>query len=330
MVARNRYLNISQYIVDPDREYTKICEKLGGTLIDFKKQTINVMDIRESTREGDEGFLENKLGKLKAFFENIFKDMTAEEKSLLEEKIIECYNNKNITFDDSSLYININGVKGFKTSKDMPILKDLYELLLKDEKVKRLRILLRPYVYGSMKFLNNYTNVDLENKIIVSDIYGIEEKDLSTIMYIVTEFYWDAIKENRSKRKILYLDEVWRLINSNVETASFVFRVFKTIRKYGGAATAITQDVNDFFALDDGKFGKGIINNSSIKCFFQLEESDVRSLEKIINISENEKQKLQGMKRGTCLLYAGIEHIIANIEASKLEHEFITTDLKDM
>ena len=181
-----------------------------------------------------------------------------------------------------------------------------------------------------MKFLNCYTNVNLSNKVVVSDIYDIEEKDLPTIMYIITEFYWDKIKEDRAEKKILYLDEVWRLINRNRETAEFVFKVFKTIRKYGGAATAITQDINDFFALDDGKFGKGIINNSSIKCMFQLEENDINSLESVVNLSENEKLKLQSMNRGTSLLFAGKEHVILKIEASKLEHKFITTDRKDL
>lgn len=330
MVARNRYLNISQYIVDPDREYTKICEKLGGTLIDFKTTNINVMDIRETTKEGSESYLENKIGKLKGFFEIIFKGITEEEKSFLEDKIIECYKEKGITFDDKSLYKKQDKDYIFKNSYDMPRIEDLYKLISEDEKLIKFKSILKPYVKGSMKYLNNYTNVDLCNKIVVSDIFDVEEKDLPIVMYIITEFYWDKIKENRAEKKILYLDEVWRLINSNHETAEFVFKVFKTIRKYGGAATAITQDINDFFALDDGKFGKGIINNSSIKCMFQLEENDIKSLETVVNLSENEKLKLQSMNRGTSLLYAGKEHIVLKIEASKLEHKFITTDIKDL
>lgn len=330
MVARNRYLDICQYIVDPDREYSKLCEKLGGTLIDFKKLTINVMDIRKTTSETNEGYLENKMGKLKGFFSIIFKDLTEEEKSYLDEKIVKCYESKNITFDDSTLYKIKNGKKVFKESSDMPKLEDLYDLMRKDNASNRLVTLLRPYILGSMKFLNNYTNVDLSNKIVVSDIYGIEEKDLPTIMYIITEFYWDKIKVNRGEKKILYLDEAWRLINNNQETARFVFKVFKTIRKYGGAATAITQDINDFFTLDEGSFGKGIVNNSSIKCMFQLEEVDARNLEKIIKVSENEIYRLGNLKRGVCIMIAGKEHLSIKIEASNLEHNFITTDRKDL
>jgi hypothetical protein len=94
------------------------------------------------------------------------------------------------------------------------------------------------------------------------------------------------------------------MINKNEYTADFVFKLFKTIRKYGGGATAITQDISDFFMLQDGKYGKGILNNSAVKCIFQLEETDINILEKVINISEEEKYRLINMKRGTSIIPA--------------------------
>ena len=119
------------------------------------------------------------------------------------------------------------------------------------------------------------------------------------------------------------------MIGSNEETANFVLKIFKTIRKYGGAATAVTQDINDFFVLEEGKYGKGILNNSSMKCIFQLEENDIKILEKNINLSEEEVYKIQNAKRGKCLLYAGNNHMNLSVEASSEEHEYISTDRKD-
>ena len=327
MIIRNRYQNISQYIVDPDREYVSLCKKLKGTMIDFKKITINIMDIRESTKEDSGSYLENKLGKLKTFFQMIFKDMTLEEEGMIEEKIIETYAQKGITFEDSSLY---HSNHRFKEKEEMPILSDLYRLIKKDKKLKRFEMLLKPYVEGSMKCINQHTNADLLNKIVISDIYGVEEADLPVILYIVTEFYWDQIKRNRVEKKILYMDEAWKLINKSEETAQFVFKVFKTIRKYGGAGTVITQDTNDFFALHEGEFGKGIINNASIKCVFQLEENELKAIEGLIRLSENEKNKIAYLKRGECLLEVGREHVMMKVEASKMEHELITTDRQEL
>ncbi len=257
----------------------------------------------------------------------IFEDMTREEQSLLEEKLILTYQQKGISFEDESLYL-ANGA--FKEKEEMPRLSDLYEELKKDKETKRLALLLKPYVLGSMKFLNQYTNVDLNNQVVVSDVYEIEEKDLPIVLYILTEFFWDKIKENRGEKKILYLDEAWRLLNQNKNTAEFVFKVFKTIRKYGGAATVITQDIGDFFALDDGKYGKAILNNSSMKCLFQLEENELKVIKGVIDLSEQEQKMISSLKRGECVFHAGREQVLLDVEASPQEHEFMTTDRKDL
>ena len=78
----------------------------------------------------------------------------------------------------------------------------------------------------------------LNNKLIVADVYELGEENLKYGMYIFTELFWDKIKENRKNKKAIYLDEIWRLIGvtSNKNVASFVYKIFKTIRKYGGSA----------------------------------------------------------------------------------------------
>lgn len=336
MIARNRLLNINQFVIDPDREYAGICKELDGAIVDFGKENIiNIMEIREMILDDDESYLQNKLQKLMTFFSIIFPDLLEEEKSCLEEKIIECYENKGITFDNNSLYSgeikgNLLSKRVFKKSIEMPLLGDLYKIICNDKSLNRISKLLKPYVTGALKFMNNYTNVDLNNKLVVADIYNVEEKNLPMILFAITEYFWDKIRENRGRKKIIYLDEVWRLINKNSETADFVFKMFKTIRKYGGAATAITQDVNDFFSLDDGKYGKGILNNSSVKCVFQVEENDVRSLKSTMNLSDMETYKILNAPRGTCLMYAGRNHLLVKVLASDYEHNFISTDRKDL
>ena len=335
MILRNRYLNILQYVIDPEGEYLKICNKLNGRVINFEDgKIINLMDIRENSADSKTGYLQNKINKLNTFFSLCFPMLTQDEKNLLEEKILKCYEQKGITFDDESLYkidckSKFISKKRFKRTEDMPIIEDLYKLISKDKKLKNIKNLLLPYINGSMKFLNGYTNVELSNQFIVADIHNVEEKNLSAVMFIITDFFWDKIKTLKSQRKILYLDEVWRLIGSNEETANFVFKIFKTIRKYGGAATAITQDINDFFTLNDGRYGKGILNNSSIKTIFQLEENEINVLKENLNLSDEEIFKIQNAKRGSCLLYAGNNHLYINIKASEKEHKYISTDIND-
>ena len=164
------------------------------------------------------------------FFKLIFGEIDEEEKALLEEKIIELYKAKGITFEEKSLYkkekntINIKPI--FKEARDMPLMEEFYDLLGNDERTKKMRIKLIPFVKGSLKFFNNYTNVELNNNLIVADVYDLGEENLKYGMYLFTDFFWDKIKANRNKKKIIYLDEAWRLIGvtSNKEVASFLYK----------------------------------------------------------------------------------------------------------
>ena len=328
LILRYRIFGLEQYIIDPEREYNKICENLDGVCIKFgptSEYYINILDIREESIEEEKGFLTTKIGKLRGFFSLVFGELDEEKVALLEEKLIDVYKEKGITFDDSSLYKFIDNQKVFKSYMDMPILEDLYRVLGKDEKTLFFKRKLYPFIYGSLKFLNNYTNVELENKLIVADIYELGEDNLKYGMYIFTELFWDKIKKDRNVNKAIYLDEIWRLIGitSNKFVASFIYKIFKTIRKYGGSAVAITQDVSDLFGLDNGAYGKSILNNSSIKSFFSLEEENILVLEKYANISEKEKIEIKSLKRGEALMFIGDNHILAKIEVSDDEKELI-------
>ena len=333
LILRYRLLGIEQYIIDPEREYNNLCKNLNGTLLKIGPGSdtyINVLDIREESIEDDEqGYLANKISKLIGFFNLIFGKINEEEKAILEEKLIELYKLKGITFDDKTLYKteeNKTTIKPiFKESKDMPILEDFYNLLDKDEKTRVFKIKLIPFIKGSLKFFNNYTNVELNNKLIVADVYELGEENLKYGMYLFTDLFWDKIKKDRKIKKAIYLDEIWRLIGvtSNKDVASFIYKIFKTIRKYGGSGIAITQDISDIFSLEEGTYGKSILNNSSIKTFFSLEEENIKILEQYTNLSEKEKVEIKSLKRGECLMFVGDEHILNRIDSAEYEKEII-------
>jgi type IV secretory pathway VirB4 component len=334
LILRYRLLGIEQYVIDPEREYTSLCQNLDGTLLKIGPNSntyINVFDIREeSLEENQNGYLASKINKLLGFFNLIFGNMDEEEKSIVEEKLIQTYKLKGITFDDESLFkatdkSKINIKRQFKETKDMPILEDFYNILQQDKNTDKLRIKLIPFVKGSLSFFNNYTNIELNNKIIVGDIYELGEDNIKYGMYVFTELFWDKIKKNRTTKKSIYLDEIWRLIGvtSNKEVAGFIYKIFKTIRKYGGSAVAITQDISDLFSLENGTYGRSILNNSSVKSFFSLEEENLNILQKYENISDREKIEIKSLKRGESLMIVGDDHIVVKIESAGFENDII-------
>ena len=331
-IIRYFLLGIEQYVIDPDREYISIAENLDGTIIKIgpsSKTYLNVLDIRQESIEDEKGYLATKISRLIGFFNLIFGKLDEEEKAILEEKIIKCYKEKGITFDDDTLFKNdknkINIKPIFKKSEDMPILEDLYNILGEDEKTKKMQIKLIPFVKGSLNFFNNYTNIELNNKLIIADIYELGEENLKYGMYLFTDLFWDKIKKDRKIKKAIYLDEVWRLIGitSNKDVASFIYKIFKTIRKFGGSSIAITQDISDLFSLENGTYGKSIINNSSNKVFFSLEEENISILSEYTKLSEKEKIEIRTLKRGECLIFAGNEDILTKIESAEFEEKII-------
>ena len=332
LILRYRLMGIEQYVIDPEREYVNLAKELNGTEIKIGPSSntfVNVFDIREeSLEDGEKGYLATKIAKLIGFFHLIFGELNEEEKAILEDKIIELYNSKNINFDDESLFIeNKNNIisRKFKSSLDMPILEEFYDILKNDEKTKKFSIKLIPFIKGSLNFFNNYTNIELSNKLIIADVYELGEENLKYGMYLFTELFWDKIKINRKNKKAIYLDEIWRLIGvtSNREVASFIYKIFKTIRKYGGSGVAITQDISDLFSLENGIYGKSILSNSSIKSFFLLEEDNIKILAENVNLSEKEKIEIKSLKRGESLMFIGDSHILAKIECSEKEKKII-------
>ena len=321
MILRYALFGLNQYIIDPDREYTNLVENLKGSIIKIgpKSNTfINIFDIRkESLEDGENGFLANKIIRLLGFFNLIVPNMTEEDKSYLESKLIEVYKNKGISFDDTSL---LNSDKSFKDEKQMPKFDDLYKILN-----KKFQSLFFAFTKGSLSFFNEYTNVSLDNSLILGDVYDLGEDNLKYGMYAFTEFFWDKIKQDRNSNKAIYFDEIWRLIGvtSNKNVAAFVYKIFKTIRKYGGSGVAITQDIADLFSLDNGDFGRSIINNSEFKIFFNLEEENIKILSNVTDLSETERIEIKGLGRGESLMFIGKEHIIVKILAGEFEKDII-------
>jgi len=351
LAMRNRLQGVSVMIIAPlkGHEFKRSCLAIGGQFLRIapgSDDCINIMEIRKATldedleeeRDGTKkemSFVLAKIQKLHVFFSLVFEDMTVEEKQFLDDKLVACYENAGMTFDNESLYEeDPTGQlpQEERKFKKMPVLGDLYKLLEADPDTERLALILKRLVSGSLKSFNQQTNVDLTNKYTVADVSELKDDLLPIGMYIVTDYFWDKIKEDRTQKKIVVVDEAWNLIGStgNRQTAGFILEIFKIIRGYGGSAIAATQDVNDFLALEGGKYGKGIINNAKMKILLQIEEEDAESLQRILKLSQEEMARVTSFKRGHGLFYAGANHLAIEFVASQEEKDMITTDRAEL
>jgi len=338
MALRMRRKQIQVFIIAPlkGHEFYRACAGIGGEFIQISpasQNCINVMEIRKidagataaldgPPREKSE--LAAKIQKLHVFFSLLIPDMNHEERQLLDDAMIRAYAKKGITHSNDTLCDADNPAQ----YREMPILGDLYDILAESADTKRLGNILNRLVHGSAKTFNQQTNVNLENKYTVLDISELTGDLLTVGMFVALDYVWDKAKEDRTKEKAIFIDETWQLIGASSSrlAAEYVLEIFKTIRGYGGAAIAATQDINDFFALDDGKYGKGIINNAKTKIVLNLEEEEAQRVESILKLTETEVMGITHFQRGNGLISTNNNNIAVEFKASELEKELITTD----
>ena len=338
MALRMRRKNVQVFIIAPlkGHEFHRACSNIGGEFISISpasKNCINIMEIRKVDSSAsdildgpqtEKSLLAAKIQRLHIFFSLLIPDMSHEEKQLLDEALIQTYKKKGITHNNESLYDPDNPGQ----YKEMPILGDTYNILKENPNTRRLANIMNRLVNGSASTFNQQTNVNLDNKYTVLDISELTGDLLTVGMFVALDFVWDKAKEDRTVEKAIFIDETWQLIGaaSNRLAAEFVLEIFKIIRGYGGSAICATQDLNDFFALEDGKYGKGIINNSKTKIVLNLEDEEAMRVQSILHLSEAETMAVTHFERGNGLISTNNNNVTVEFKASELEKELITTD----
>ena len=222
--------------------------------------------------------------------------MDHEEKQLLDEALVTAYYWKGITHDNGTLLEP--GSDG--RYKEMPVLGDVYDILCEKPETRRMANIVNRLVHGSASSFNQQTNVDLGNKYVVLDISELTGDLLPVGMFVALDYVWSKVKEDRTVEKAVFLDEVWQLIgaSSNELAAEYVLEIFKIIRGYGGSAVCATQDLSDFMALKDGKYGRGIINACKTKVVLNLENDEAKKVQELLHLSEAERMEIVHFERG--------------------------------
>lgn len=338
MAMRLRMCGVQVFIIAPEKgfEYRAACEALGGQYIKLARGSsdcINIMEIRRTSLDIDEN-LENHeqrtdsvmldvVQNVRTYLKLRYPDMTPEEGYLLNGAIQECYESFGITKDNKSL------LKPDGTFKEMPDLSHLYEFLIQIPELKNVAVIVKDLVNSG---LAGQTNVDLKSQFIVIDTSAARDEDVASTTFTGTVFIRDELSRSRTKKKAVFGDELWVIAGEqgNEQAADFVIRLVKTIRGYGGIFISATQNVIDYFALRDGKFGDSLLNNSRLKLLLQMEEAEAYKLKEKLALSDNEVLQIVRSGRGQGLLCAGQNRIAVEIRSTQAQYDIITTNRADL
>jgi len=319
-ILRSLMLDTEVIAIDPENEYEALCQALGGQYITFGFNSlakINPFDLELIKPEEGENELTRKILSLYALFRIIMGKMTPVEESILDRALVTTYKNKGITMDPET-----------QKNKQMPLIEDLYKVLIgmEEEKAASLAARLEKFVKGAFAGLfNSQTNINIENKFVVFGTRDLEEALRPIAMHIILDFIWDKIRREM-KRRILVIDEAWYLMKYK-DSARFLYSVAKRARKYYLGLTTITQDVDDFLT---SKYGGAIVKNSSIQILLKQHPAAIDQVGDLFYLSQGERQFLLASNVGEGIFFAGQNHVAIRVIASPQEHKLITSDPKEI
>jgi len=317
-----RYLmqGVDCIIIDPENEYEALANSVGGAFLKISLTSpshINPFDLPlPGPDDNPADILRSNVINLVGLLRIMLGGLTAEEDSILDEALTETYAVRDITTEsDPTTWAN-----------NTPVMSDFQEVLESMDGTASLVKRIGKFTKGTFSdFFNQQSNISLEKNFVVFGIRDMEESLRPIALYIVMRYIWNMVR-SKLKKRILVIDEAWWLMQSP-DGASFLFGLVKRGRKYWLGVTTITQDVADFMKSD---YGKAIITNSSLQFLMKQSTADIASIQKVFNLTEQEKYLLIEAAVGEGLFFAGRKHVYLSVVASQTENRIITTNPQEI
>jgi len=313
-ILRSLLLGINVLILDPENEYEYLSNSIGGSYFKISvasEDNINPFELPpikedETTEEIFRNHVLNLIGLIKL----MLKGLSPQEELILDRAIVQTYASRDIFPENMA------------KKKTPPLMEDLESVLENTEGGEELAAKLYKFTKGTYAgFLNQPSNVDINNRLVVFGIRDLEDELRPIAMYVVLNYIWTMVKKDMRKR-IVIVDEGWWLLKHE-ESASFLFGLVKRARKYYMGVTFITQDIED--ALKS-PYGKPLITNSSLALLLRQSPANINIIGEALHLTEQEKSVLLQSSVGTGLFFAESKHVAVQIIASYAEDQIITSN----
>ncbi len=320
-ILRSMMFGTNVIVIDPESEYEHLCQSVSGTFVHISLGSdahINPFEIPRISKDSrTEDVFRNTVAGIIGLLHIMLGSVTAEEDTVLENAIRETYAVRDIT--ETTDFSQ-------KTHSDYPTLNDLHEVLANMDGSESLAMRLQKYTEGVFSgFLNNYTNIQIHNQIVVFNIRDLEEELRPIAMYLILQFIWNEMRVNLTKRLVV-VDEAWVMMQ-NEDAASFLYGIAKRCRKYYTGLTTITQDIADFLS---NRYGKPIVTNSSMQLLLKQSPSSIDILSETFYLTNHEKFLLLESNVGEGIFFAGTKHAAIKVIASYGEDQIITSDPRQL
>lgn len=312
-------------VIDPEGEYGNIPGANEIRLHFNSGYTLNPFHLRsailDESEEWDLGkYLPTKISQVITFLRWLLPDIDPYEKSILTQAIEQIYHDYGLTYD---------GYRYATQEKPLPdqfpTLSDLVKKLEEYSQTERMRYSLAPYASGPFSSLfNGQQSWDMDEPLTVFNIKSLTEEVRGAVMHLLIDSVWEQIKLKAGWIDFI-VDEAHILADpERPDSLKFLRTMAKTIRKYGGNLTTVTQQISDFMSV--GTLGQQIYDNAWFKTLLWMSASDMRALSSFEKFSEREKEILDGegmteedKPKGDCIHMVNKQRIHMQIQALPFE-----------
>lgn len=318
-ILRYLMLGTDVIIIDPENEYQKLAEAVGGSYLEISLNSpkrINPFDLPRSQNADaeEEDALRSNITTLHGLIRLMSGGLTAEEDAVLDKALYETYALKDITADPASW------------QNQPPVMSDLVAVLANMRGAENLILRLQKYVDGTFASLfNQPTNFQLTGGLVVFSVRDLEEALRPIAIFMVLNYIWNSVR-SETKRRLMVVDEAWWMMQYE-DSARFLYGLAKRARKYYLGLTIISQDVEDFLS---NKYGKAVVSNSAMQMLLKQSTSSIDVVAQVFNLTEQEKYLLLNAGVGEGLFFAGLSHVAIKVTASYTEDQIITSDPKQL
>ena len=319
---RSLYRGVEVAIIDPEDEYRRLCDAVGGTYIHLGADDVrlNPFDLPLATRaDGRRTAPRDALTRRALFLHTVVAvlvgaELSAPQRAVLDRAIMATYQRAGITTDPRTW------------NRPAPLLADLAEVLARtgDATAADLAARLHPYVEGAFATLfAGPTTTRPDGHLTVFSLRDLadELKPAGTLLTLDT--VWRRMSNPAIRRpRLITVDEAW-LLMQDPAGARFLHRMAKTSRKHWAGLTIATQDVGDVLGTE---LGKAVIANAATQILLRQATQAIDDIVATFHLSEGEKQFLISADKGQGLLSAGTQRVAFQSLASPQENTLITTD----
>jgi len=185
------------------------------------------------------------------------------------------------------------------------------------------------YTHGEYsRFLCADEMIDIREDLVCFDLKGLENHpDLQGIIaIIITGLLWELMERNINDQKVIFADELWKVLDDNSTIGHLVVELFRTSRKMGAGIFAISQSIED---IESVSFSTPIKDNALNHFILAHKPKQLESLARAFGYSEHELALIASLRRGEFLLDRDGRITVLNIDTSMYDHYLFTTNRQE-